>query len=65
MPQQPRRRETMGEIYARVWPDATPELMAQVIEMFGPPEAEVGSIMDVIRSLEGDNGDQAQSQPLE
>ena len=55
----------MGDIYARAWPDATPELLAQIIEMFGPPEAEVGSIMDVIRSLEENNGEQAGQPPSE
>jgi len=65
MPEQPRRRQTMGDIYAWAWPDATPELMAQIIEMFGPPEAEVGSVMEVIRSLEENNGEQAGQPPSE
>jgi hypothetical protein len=47
----------MGDIYARAWPDATPEMLAQLVEMFGPPEDEVGSMDEVIRSLEEDNGE--------
>ena len=46
MSEQPRRRETMGDINAEVWPEATPEMLSKLAEMFGPPEEEVGNIME-------------------
>ena len=55
MPEQPPRRETMGGLYAKVWPNATPEDLAQLIALFGDPEGEVCSLDEVIRSLEEEN----------
>jgi len=45
----------MGGLYAKVWPNATPEDLAQLIALFGDPEGEVCSLDEVIRSLEEEN----------
>ena len=42
----------MGALYSRYWPDATPGVLAQLIELFGKPEEEVFTSEDIFRRIE-------------
>jgi hypothetical protein len=58
MPEQPRRRETMGDIYAKVWPNATSDLLAQIYQLLGDPNEIVPSFMEILRAFEGETGEE-------
>jgi hypothetical protein len=57
MPEQPPRRKTMGDVYAKVWPNATPDELAQLYDLLGDPSEMVPSFKDVMRLFEEDSGE--------
>lgn len=51
MSEQPRRRQTMGDIYARVWPDATAEELRRPYDLLGDADEEVYTFAEMLRLL--------------